>query len=241
MKLHVWEWAASCAGGRPPVAALLHGYGEDGACWARLAELLVRRGYRVVAPDLRGHGLSDRSGDYSFGAVVEDVLDTLPEAPDLAIGHSFGALVLGSVVGEWRPGKAVYLDPALTPMEAVIERDRPDRLPQVTEEQIRARGAGLHPADVQARCDANARLDPETWAQMSRVWWYRSELPAPPDHRDGATAALVIAASDSTLVPAELHDRLRGLGLEVRVAIGIGHLMHREDPHQVVDLMWGYC
>ena len=46
-------------GGQGPAAILLHGYGETGDMWAPLAAELARD-HTVVAPDLRGMGLSAR-------------------------------------------------------------------------------------------------------------------------------------------------------------------------------------
>src|SRR5438477_12880766 len=47
-------------GGKGPAVVLLHGYGETGDMWAPLAAELVRD-HTVIAPDLRGLGLSARA------------------------------------------------------------------------------------------------------------------------------------------------------------------------------------
>lgn len=53
--------------------------------------------YRVLAPDLRGHGLSDKPpGDYSFEGYAEDcawLCDRLDTGPTVVIGHSLGGMV----------------------------------------------------------------------------------------------------------------------------------------------------
>ena len=57
----------------PPVV-LLHGAGMDGRLWAETARPLADE-YRLVVPDLRGHGRtggSDRE-DYSIPLFAEDV------------------------------------------------------------------------------------------------------------------------------------------------------------------------
>jgi pimeloyl-ACP methyl ester carboxylesterase len=46
-------------GGQGPAAVLLHGYGETGDMWVPLAAELARD-HTVIAPDLRGMGLSAR-------------------------------------------------------------------------------------------------------------------------------------------------------------------------------------
>src|SRR5437763_1554843 len=46
-------------GGHGPAVVLLHGYGETGDMWAPLAADLMRD-HTVIAPDLRGMGLSSK-------------------------------------------------------------------------------------------------------------------------------------------------------------------------------------
>ncbi|CAM5280957.1 hypothetical protein SCANM63S_04607 [Streptomyces canarius] len=45
-------------GGEGPPVVLLHGHPRTSATWHRVAPLLVRRGFTVVCPDLRGYGRS---------------------------------------------------------------------------------------------------------------------------------------------------------------------------------------
>src|SRR5215510_5772191 len=50
-----YRWGEALADPRG-VVQIAHGIAEHGARYARLAEALVARGYRVVANDHRGHG-----------------------------------------------------------------------------------------------------------------------------------------------------------------------------------------
>jgi pimeloyl-ACP methyl ester carboxylesterase len=60
-------------GGQGPAVVLLHGYGETGDMWAPLAAELARD-HTVVAPDLRGLGLSSRpEGGYDKKTQARDV------------------------------------------------------------------------------------------------------------------------------------------------------------------------
>jgi pimeloyl-ACP methyl ester carboxylesterase len=75
---------------------LIHGWGACVYTFRHLLQALEGSGRRVVAFDLRGHGLSDKPvarGDYTTGAVVGDVLDLL-DALGIAdadvLGHSLG-------------------------------------------------------------------------------------------------------------------------------------------------------
>ncbi|MFF2772970.1 alpha/beta fold hydrolase, partial [Streptomyces bacillaris] len=70
-------------GGRGPAVVLLHGHPRTGSTWHRVAPLLIRRGYRVVVPDLRGYGRSsgpEPRPDHSQAskrAMADDVLQVM--------------------------------------------------------------------------------------------------------------------------------------------------------------------
>lgn len=80
------------AGEGPPLV-FLHGVLGSHRVWAELAADLAHD-HEVVAPDLFGHGASDkRIGDYSLGAhaaTVRDLLDLLDLPTATIIGHSLG-------------------------------------------------------------------------------------------------------------------------------------------------------
>lgn len=76
--------------GRPILA--LHGAFGRGRTFMPLAEHLGRR---VIALDQRGHGLSDKPGDYSREGFLADTaafIEALDLAPVTIAGHSLGAL-----------------------------------------------------------------------------------------------------------------------------------------------------
>ncbi|MER7518468.1 alpha/beta hydrolase [Streptomyces sp. NPDC126499] len=75
----------------PPVV-LVHGRGGDGTDWSVIAaELSADR--RVYAPDLRGHGLSDRPGGYGFDDFRDEIggfLKALGLTGATVVAHSMG-------------------------------------------------------------------------------------------------------------------------------------------------------
>ena len=83
---------------KAPVLVLIHGWNFDGEmAFHKLAPLLATR-YRVVVPDLRNHGKSDRiRGSFDLGDVAEEVdatIDALGIAKPVAIlGYSMGGMV----------------------------------------------------------------------------------------------------------------------------------------------------
>ena len=83
----------------PPVV-LIHGWGCSVYVFRRNMPALADAGFRVIAVDLKGHGLSDKPiapDEYTIDSLVEhlrDILDALElERPALA-GHSLGASLI---------------------------------------------------------------------------------------------------------------------------------------------------
>lgn len=83
-----------------PTVLFLHGSTLDGESWAGQVEAL-EGDYRVVVPDLRGHGASTMDGRFEFEAAVEDVLALLDEidAERVAlVGLSLGGNIAQEIV-----------------------------------------------------------------------------------------------------------------------------------------------
>jgi len=80
-------------GGEGPVLVLLHGITGTSETWDLVAPMLAER-FRVIAPDLLGHGHSAKPpGDYSLGAYasgVRDLLAALGHDRATVVGHSLG-------------------------------------------------------------------------------------------------------------------------------------------------------
>jgi pimeloyl-ACP methyl ester carboxylesterase len=79
--------------GSGPALLLIHGLGCDSSTWLPVMGRLARR-YTVVAPDLLGHGESDKPrADYTLGAYaneMRDLLTLLGIDRATVVGHSFG-------------------------------------------------------------------------------------------------------------------------------------------------------
>ncbi len=89
-------------GGKGKPLLLLHGYPQTSACWHKIAPSLVDQGFKVVAPDLRGYGRSDKPASdpehltYSKRAMAEDQIQLMQElgySRFLLAGHDRGARV----------------------------------------------------------------------------------------------------------------------------------------------------
>jgi pimeloyl-ACP methyl ester carboxylesterase len=79
--------------GEGPVILLIHGITGDSRQWSEIILQLADR-YTVLAPDLLGHGQSDKPrGDYSLGAYaasLRDLLIVLGHRRATVVGHSLG-------------------------------------------------------------------------------------------------------------------------------------------------------
>lgn len=79
--------------GTGPALLLLHGIAGSSRTWRDVVPLLTDR-FTVIAPDLMGHGRSEKPvGDYSLGAFasgVRDLLEVLDIDSATVVGQSFG-------------------------------------------------------------------------------------------------------------------------------------------------------
>ena len=97
VQIHGHEVAYRIGGPDPsegaPVLLLVHGMAGSSATWQAAIDELSPH-FRVVAPDLPGHGRSDKPrGDYSLGAyasVLRDLLHQLDLGPATVVGQSLG-------------------------------------------------------------------------------------------------------------------------------------------------------
>lgn len=84
-------------GDGPPVV-LVHGFASSLNSWDAVRPVLLDRGYRVIALDLKGFGWSGRPpGDYSpeeQARIVLDLMDRLGVERAALVGHSWGASVV---------------------------------------------------------------------------------------------------------------------------------------------------
>src|SRR3984957_6943855 len=82
-------------GGRGPAVILIHGFGDTGDMWVKLAAELARD-HTVVVPDLRGMGLSakpeDGYGKWNQAADMRAVLEALGIDKSAVVGHDIGTM-----------------------------------------------------------------------------------------------------------------------------------------------------
>ncbi|MER5432439.1 alpha/beta hydrolase [Streptomyces sp. NPDC002588] len=199
----------------PPVL-LLHSRGADGADWTAVAERLAEGpgARRVYAPDLRGHGRSERLGDapgaYAVQAMRDDVralIAALAAAPVDVVGHSLGGIV-------------AYL----------LAQEYPDVVRRLVLEDVPAPFPFDPPRPATGRPEGELSFDwalvPATDAQMNTpdpAWWERmGAIPAP---------TLVVSGGPASHVP---QDRVEAVAARIPgarlVRVDAGHLVHGTRP-----------
>ncbi|MCV7013914.1 alpha/beta fold hydrolase [Mycolicibacterium madagascariense] len=90
--IHGYRRAYRIAGSGPAIL-LIHGIGDNSTTWSTVQSKLAQR-FTVIAPDLLGHGKSDKPrADYSVAAYangMRDLLSVLDVERVTVVGHSLG-------------------------------------------------------------------------------------------------------------------------------------------------------
>lgn len=129
----------------------LHGVQAHGRRFRRLAEERLARRFRVLAPDLRGHGRSGWEPPWTLAQHVEDIRESLGSIGvehATVIGHSFGGRLALELTAAGVVKRSVLLDPAVwVPPPIALERAERERLDRsfATEDEAREERALLSP------------------------------------------------------------------------------------------------
>ncbi len=244
----------------PPVL-LVHGFGASAFQWRVLMPALATAGWRVVAPDLPGHGFSQLllpDGEYSRGAYASRmwmVADELGLGTVPVIGHSMGGAVAAEMAWQHpeRLPRLALLSPA--GFGEVTQRARwlrlvPDAVAPMAQPFATRAAARVILRDVYGPDSAwSARDEEELLAPYAQPEIFRAMLRTLKEfdwslHDDQQLARLPAG----TLVVFGTHDRVvQPVALEARVPRiphgrlvvlpRVGHLPHVEAGAQVATLL----
>lgn len=135
--IHFKDWGQ----GTPVVFS--HGWPLQGDAWEDQMLFLAERGYRTIAHDRRGHGLSGKPWDGNDMDTYADDLATLVEALDLQgailVGHSTGGGEVARYIGRHgtkRVARAVLV--SAVPPQMVQTEAFPEGVPRAVFDAIRA-------------------------------------------------------------------------------------------------------
>jgi pimeloyl-ACP methyl ester carboxylesterase len=97
LRLHVREWGRADG---PPIL-FIHGWSQNHLCWSRQYESALADEFRLVAYDLRGHGMSEAPLEpqhYTDGVLWADdvaaILDQLHLDATVLVGWSYGGFAI---------------------------------------------------------------------------------------------------------------------------------------------------
>lgn len=199
LNLHVLSWGSS-----ERTCVLIHGFQDVAWSWDLVAPALVEAGYRVLAPDLRGFGDSDRvpsGGYYYFPDYLFDLTELVEElcpSPIALVGHSMGGnvatmfaglfpnrvqkLALLEGVGPPAYGEDMVIDRELAWIDGVRkQRGRPDK--PMTFAEIMRRLAIGHPGVDAEVLEMRARQLSRAVGDDQYVWTFdplhRTRSPIP--------------------------------------------------------------
>lgn len=252
--------------GAGPLIVLLHGFPDFHYGWRRQIPLLVDRGFRVVAPDLRGYGQSGRPrgvGAYRLPCLVADVLGliaALGERDAVLVGHDWGG-VIGWYAAMLSPERVRRLVVLNAPHPAAYARELRrlssqvwrswyagfHQLPWLPEAVWRARDFALlrrvarsGPASNDAEVEEYVRTFSGPGAMTSALNYYRAALRyrRPAIRGIDAPTLLVWGERDRFLVP-QLTSGLDGLvhDLTVERLPRAGHWVQHDEPALVGQLI----
>lgn len=250
MLLQLHEWGDPNA---PPVVCV-HGVSAHGRRFRKLAEERLARRFRVLAPDLRGHGASEWEPPWTIATHVHDVLETLDDSGVRRahwIGHSFGGRLVLEVaaLAPERIERAVLLDPAIQLLPHVgfdfAELARADRSYDTPEHAIAERLASGAPTPREhleeemrehlvQQGDGTFRF---RYCRAAVVSMYGELCTTPPAPETLRMPALLVHAGQFGLVrddQREEYERVLGDSLEV-VEVPGGHIVYWDAFAQTAD------
>jgi non-heme chloroperoxidase len=126
LRLHVREW------GNPdgPPILLIHGWSQNHLCWMKQYESTLADEFRLVAYDLRGHGMSEAPLEpehYTDGKLWADdvaaIIDQLHLDRPVLVGWSYGSFVICDYLrrhGQDRIAAINFVEGAVTTNEAAF-------------------------------------------------------------------------------------------------------------------------
>jgi pimeloyl-ACP methyl ester carboxylesterase len=230
LNAHVW-------GEGSRTALLLHGQFGDGLMWWEVAPHIAALGYRVIAPDLPGHGRSASDPQATVESTIQNLVELCP-APEIAIGQSLGGLILAHGAARLNVERAVFVDVPLR----LPPGKPPDETKQLcaefkakrTLEWLRRERPHWNDRDREIEAEAAKLFDIAT--SLSLVGSLRGMDHPPPTE----VRSLAVLPEPSEHVPPDDVAQLHELGVEVRRIPGAGHTVWYGHVDEFLDALDGW-
>jgi pimeloyl-ACP methyl ester carboxylesterase len=244
---HALVWGPADA----PLVLLLHGVTSSARTWWRVGPALAAVGFRVVAPDLPGHGKTGHwRGHYRFRGNAADLIAFVRaaglERSDLQIvGHSWGAMTAAAMpAAGLASATLVLIDPPAVPLATIAAMlENPDEgAYDDVEEAVHAIGR-LYPTwpygDVIAKAEGLTQFDEAAVRDiLTKNGDWDGGLGALADPAAQAVPVWLIRGDPANggYVPDELlPDYAARIGAERIITIaGAPHSPHRTHPEALV-------
>ncbi|WP_232066558.1 alpha/beta fold hydrolase [Mycobacterium parmense] len=107
------------------LALCVHGFPDSAHSWRYIAPMLAARGFRVVAPFMRGYAPTGPApdGDYHLGALMSDLVDLHAHlggsADAVLIGHDWGAFAAHGLAAFGGSPFGTHIAMAVPPIRAI--------------------------------------------------------------------------------------------------------------------------
>ncbi len=240
--------------GKGPAVLFVHGYPLDRTLWA--AQLASLEGYRVIAPDLRGLGLSDAPDlGYSMPTYADDLaalLEALQVDEVVLIGLSMGGYVAFEFLRRHRERvRALVLFDTRADADASDVRRARDQQSSLAREQGAAAIADqmlprmLAPGAAQSMPHVVERVRGMMLA--APVAGIAGALAAMRDRADSTALlamledlpTMIVVGEDDAMTPVDLARAMASAvpGARLEVVAGAGHLPPMEAPGEVNALL----
>lgn len=254
------EWHVQVMGpAGAPALLLSHGTGASSHSFRDLMPLLAQE-FRVVTPDLPGHGFTRSDGaDLSLPGMARalaKLLDNLQAKPMLAVGHSASVAILMQMAldGSIAPHRIIGFNAALKPIEGdtifsplakmlflnpfvprlfssfARNTGAAERLLSRTGSQIDRRGRDLYARLLASPAHVSGALGMMANWDLAPLRARMRQMPCP---------VTLIAAADDAMVPASVTREAATQIAECEVVIlpSGGHLLHEADAQLAARLI----
>ncbi|HEX8097569.1 MAG TPA: alpha/beta hydrolase [Pyrinomonadaceae bacterium] len=250
-----------------PVILLIHGFSAFNLVWSEVLLPIAGAGFRVVAPDLLGHGFSDKpkDGEYTIEAqarMITRLMDELGVGRATLVGNSYGGAVAAACALDYpeRVERLVLVGAVINDEAKNQPMLRLARAPLVgnviapllmdSRWVVRRRLTKIHSDFARSLFD-DKRLEsrhlPLKAASTQRAILHslrrwKAERIARDAHLIRQPTLLIWGEQD-TDTPLRLGEHLRGVMRDARLVVfrRCGHLPQEEYPQEFTELVTSFC